>query len=240
MILPVMLKRSGRRPKGRSIRPTHLVQSLRIYTIVLTESSRTVTHLGCSFGTDENALNRIFCLRVSTPCAQQKLNLQESANSSTDCLMFQTAAQIQVLTEAYKSRYGKNVIDILRKETSGYYEKTLCTIALGPLEGDVQLLHDAIAGAGTKESMVTEILVGRREWFLPVCRSYTSGGRLRNLFLIRQTHMSWYFSATHLQNGTTTNRSIKKFWMTCHSRRKMPLLLFCKVAGLIMVKYSPS
>lgn len=65
--------------------------------------------------------------------------------------------------QAYKSRYGKDLIELLKKETSGYYERTLCALALGPLEGDVSLLHEAIAGAGTKESIVTEILIGRRK-----------------------------------------------------------------------------
>lgn len=70
---------------------------------------------------------------------------------------------MQVLAQAYKSRYGKDLVELIKKETSGYYEQTLCLLLSGPLEGDVTLLHEAIAGAGTKETMVTEILVGRRE-----------------------------------------------------------------------------
>jgi len=75
----------------------------------------------------------------------------------------QSASQIQVLAQAYKSRYGKDLIDLLKKETSGYYESTLCAITMGLLDNDAQVLHDAIAGAGTKETLVTEILVGRRK-----------------------------------------------------------------------------
>lgn len=71
---------------------------------------------------------------------------------------------MQVLAQAYTSRYGKDLIELLKEETSGNHEKTLCLLAMGPLASDVQLLHDAIAGAGTKESIVTEILVGRRTY----------------------------------------------------------------------------
>lgn len=68
---------------------------------------------------------------------------------------------MQVLVVAYQARHGKSLIDVVKKETSGYYEDVLVSCLLGPLEHDVELLHRACAGAGTKESLLTEMIIGR-------------------------------------------------------------------------------
>lgn len=75
----------------------------------------------------------------------------------------QAADQLQVLCVAYQARHGKSLIDVIKKETSGYYEDVLVSCLLGPPEHDVELLHRACAGAGTKESLLTEIIIGRSE-----------------------------------------------------------------------------
>jgi annexin A7/11 len=40
-------------------------------------------------------------------------------------------------------------------------EYTLVLLSLGPLQGDVYLLHRACKGAGTHEDLLNEILLGR-------------------------------------------------------------------------------
>ena len=123
-----------------------------------------LTRLLLRFGTDENALNRILCLRVSCFVLSPHIASGRQARTNLTLCHSQAANHIQVLAQAYKSRYGKDLIDLLKKETSGDYERTLCALAMGPVDSDVHLLHEAIAGAGTKESLVTELLVGRRMW----------------------------------------------------------------------------
>ncbi len=40
-------------------------------------------------------------------------------------------------------------------------ENTLVLLSLGPLGGDLHLLHRACQGAGTHEDLLTEVLLGR-------------------------------------------------------------------------------
>lgn len=103
------------------------------------------------FGTNENSLHRIMC--------------------------FKPADQMQVFVAAYKARYGKDVVSVIKSETSGYHERTLVALANGPLDGDADLLHEACAGMGTKELLLTEIIIGRSE------SSYTSTLQTRQLII---------------------------------------------------------
>lgn len=73
----------------------------------------------------------------------------------------QSADQIQVLEAAYKVKFGKDLTGLVKSEVSGYYEKVLVAIIAGPLFHEVECLHAAVAGAGTKESVLTELLIGR-------------------------------------------------------------------------------
>lgn len=87
------------------------------------------------FGTDEKALHRVLCNKP--------------------------AEQMEVLQEAYKRKFGKDLISLLKSELSGHHEATLCALVSGPLMYDIEWLNMSVAGAGTKESVVTEVLVGR-------------------------------------------------------------------------------
>jgi annexin A7/11 len=46
-------------------------------------------------------------------------------------------------------------------ETSGYFREGLLAIIRGPLEQDCHVVHEALAGAGTKESALDDALLGR-------------------------------------------------------------------------------
>jgi len=69
--------------------------------------------------------------------------------------------QVKVLQTTYKSRFNRNLLDDIKSETGGALEDGLMAIVRGPLEQDVYLLHDAMAGPGTKEAILTDVLMGR-------------------------------------------------------------------------------
>ncbi|KAF5380744.1 hypothetical protein D9757_007147 [Collybiopsis confluens] len=87
------------------------------------------------FGTDEAALISVFGHLGSLPMA--------------------------ALAAAFKARVGKDLEDVLKSETGGYFGETLRALVLGPLWYDVDLVHSAIKGAGTDELLLTEIIADR-------------------------------------------------------------------------------
>jgi len=87
------------------------------------------------FGTDEKALIRIL--------------------SNKDPL------QMEVIRQTFDRTHKRNLIEDLRKETSGYFEKGLVQLARGPLHTDCHLLFEAMDGPGTKEVVLNDILLGR-------------------------------------------------------------------------------
>jgi len=97
------------------------------------------------FGTNENAIHRVLCVR--------------------------SGEQIQVLAAAYKGRYGKDLGHVMKKETSGNHERCLTSLVLGPLDYDVEVLAEATHGAGTKESTLTELVIGRTPQDLAMLRA---------------------------------------------------------------------
>jgi len=87
------------------------------------------------FGTNENAIHRVLCIR--------------------------TAEQNQVIVAAYRARYGKDLATVMKKETTGNHERVLVGLCMSPLAYDVELLHEACSGLGTKETTLTEMVIGR-------------------------------------------------------------------------------
>lgn len=73
----------------------------------------------------------------------------------------QDPIQINTIRQQYSARYHKDLIKDLKSETSGHFEDLLVHIAWGPLIGDCLALKAATKGAGTKESVLNDILIGR-------------------------------------------------------------------------------
>lgn len=71
------------------------------------------------------------------------------------------AFQIDVLARTYEQQTGRSLQKELEKELSGWVEYTLVLLALGPLHGDLHLLHRACRGAGTHEDLLNEVLLCR-------------------------------------------------------------------------------
>ncbi|KAL1840662.1 hypothetical protein VTJ49DRAFT_212 [Mycothermus thermophilus] len=87
------------------------------------------------FGTDEKALIRI--LATKDPL------------------------QIATIRDAYTRLHRRDLVADLKSETSGWFEAGLIALARGPLLADVHLLREAMAGAGTKEKALNDVLLGR-------------------------------------------------------------------------------
>ncbi|WWC65670.1 uncharacterized protein I303_108291 [Kwoniella dejecticola CBS 10117] len=69
--------------------------------------------------------------------------------------------QMDVLSRTYEQTVGRPLKKTLEKELSGWLEYTLVLLSLGPLGGDLHLLHRACAGMGTHEDLLNELLLGR-------------------------------------------------------------------------------
>lgn len=69
--------------------------------------------------------------------------------------------QIALLNHTYQQRHGRNLEADIASETSGYFEEGLLAIVRGPLAQDVHNLHKAIAGPGTKETVLNDVVIGR-------------------------------------------------------------------------------
>lgn len=71
------------------------------------------------------------------------------------------AWQMELVSRVFEGNYGKPLKKTLEKELSGWLENGLVLLSLGPLQGDVHLLHRACSGAGTHEDLLNELLLSR-------------------------------------------------------------------------------
>ena len=87
------------------------------------------------FGTDEAALIKIVANRTTS----QRLKIKE----------------------AYKSMYGRDLIQDLKKELSGKFEDAMVALFQDPIEYDCNSLRSAMKGLGTDEDTLIEIIISR-------------------------------------------------------------------------------
>ncbi|KAF4576327.1 hypothetical protein EYR36_001073 [Pleurotus pulmonarius] len=71
------------------------------------------------------------------------------------------AMQVAALAVQYKAAKGRDLAQLIDKETGSWFGMGLRGIVLGPLGWDVELLHRAVAGVGTHEDLLNEILLSR-------------------------------------------------------------------------------
>ena len=69
--------------------------------------------------------------------------------------------QINALKPAYQKRHNRDLVKDVHGETSGYFREGLEAILRGPLDQDCHALHESIAGLGTKESAMNDVLLCR-------------------------------------------------------------------------------
>ncbi|KAJ3476211.1 hypothetical protein NLG97_g9200 [Lecanicillium saksenae] len=69
--------------------------------------------------------------------------------------------QVDAIREAFHRNLRRNLIEDLKSETSGYFERGLLQLARGPLLADVYNLFDSMTGPGTKELVLNDVLLSR-------------------------------------------------------------------------------
>lgn len=86
------------------------------------------------FGTDENALINVLCRRTSD--------------------------QRMEIVKAFKTAYGKDLIENIKKETSNNFQRLLVALCTPKIHYYCQELQGAMEGKGTDEDVLIEILCG--------------------------------------------------------------------------------
>ncbi|GAB0087118.1 Annexin [Sergentomyia squamirostris] len=84
------------------------------------------------FGTDETALINVICRR--------------------------TNEQRQMIAREYKTNFGKDLIEDIKSETTGNFENLLVSLMTPIVDYYALELHDAMAGVGTDEDVLIEVL----------------------------------------------------------------------------------
>ena len=75
-------------------------------------------------------------------------------------------AQRQKIKSAYKTAYGRDLIDDLKPELKANFEDAVVALFEPPVEYDVDQLRKAMKGAGTDEDTLIEIIASRPNWLL--------------------------------------------------------------------------
>ncbi|XP_078145100.1 annexin A6 isoform X1 [Centroberyx gerrardi] len=78
-----------------------------------------------------------------------------------DLVTARSNAQRQEIIAAYKSSFGKDLIDDLKYELTGKFERLIVSLMRAPAYHDAKEIHDALKGAGTNERCLIEVLASR-------------------------------------------------------------------------------
>ena len=77
-----------------------------------------------------------------------------------------TNAQRQKIKLFYKSSYGRDLVEDLKKELSGNFEDAVIALFYDPVEYDCYQLRKAMKGLGTDEDTLIEIIATRPNWMI--------------------------------------------------------------------------
>lgn len=78
-----------------------------------------------------------------------------------DLVTSRSNAQRQEVIAAYKSNFGQDLIDDLKYELTGKFERLIVSLMRTPAYHDAKEINDALKGAGTDEKCLIEILASR-------------------------------------------------------------------------------
>ncbi|KAG5683038.1 hypothetical protein PVAND_012345 [Polypedilum vanderplanki] len=99
------------------------------------------------FGTDEDAIISVLCHR--------------------------TVDQRMEIVRTYKTAYGKDLLNDIRSETSGNFEKILIALLTPTTELYCRELYEAMAGAGTDEDVLIEVMCTMSNYEIrQICAQY--------------------------------------------------------------------
>lgn len=69
-----------------------------------------------------------------------------------------TRQELQLIDNAYRAKYGKLLVDKIRSETSGNFQRVLVNIVQPPEMTDASYLYESMKGVGTDEVILNEIM----------------------------------------------------------------------------------
>ncbi|CAK7217359.1 hypothetical protein SCUCBS95973_003122 [Sporothrix curviconia] len=69
--------------------------------------------------------------------------------------------QVDAIRNTYHRLHRRDLVKDIESETSHWFEYALVALCRGPLLNDVHMLHEAMSGPGTKESVLNDILLSR-------------------------------------------------------------------------------
>uniref|UniRef100_A0A8C4HP76 Annexin n=1 Tax=Dicentrarchus labrax TaxID=13489 RepID=A0A8C4HP76_DICLA len=75
-----------------------------------------------------------------------------------DLVTSRSNAQRQEIIAAYKSSFGQDLIEDLKYELTGKFERLIVSLMRTPAYHDAKEIHDAVKGAGTNEKCLIEIM----------------------------------------------------------------------------------
>ncbi|XP_028654970.1 annexin A4 [Erpetoichthys calabaricus] len=78
-----------------------------------------------------------------------------------DIIAHRTIAQRQLIKQAFKASFGKELADEMKSELTGHFEKVVLGLLMPAPVYDAHELHSAIKGLGTDEACLIEILASR-------------------------------------------------------------------------------
>ncbi|XP_063087205.1 annexin A13 [Cavia porcellus] len=78
-----------------------------------------------------------------------------------EILSSRTSDERQQIKQKYKTKYGKNLEEVLKSELSGNFEKTALALLDRPSEYAARQLQKAMKGLGTDEAVLIEVLCTR-------------------------------------------------------------------------------
>ncbi|XP_009676177.1 annexin A8-like protein 1 [Struthio camelus] len=78
-----------------------------------------------------------------------------------DVLTKRSNMQRQQIAKSFKAQFGKDLIESLKSELSGTFERLIVALMYPPIKYDAKELYDAMKGVGTSEGTIIEILASR-------------------------------------------------------------------------------
>uniref|UniRef100_A0A4W6D179 Annexin n=1 Tax=Lates calcarifer TaxID=8187 RepID=A0A4W6D179_LATCA len=78
-----------------------------------------------------------------------------------DLVTSRSNAQRQEIISAYKCSFGKDLIDDLKYELTGKFERLIVSLMRTPAYHDAKEIHDAVKGVGTNERCLIEVMASR-------------------------------------------------------------------------------
>uniref|UniRef100_A0A674N8A9 Annexin n=1 Tax=Takifugu rubripes TaxID=31033 RepID=A0A674N8A9_TAKRU len=103
------------------------------------------------------------CWNVPLPRfkTQSTLFLCSDKEAILDLITSRNNAQRQEVITAYKNSFGKDLIEDLKYELTGKFERLIVSLMRAPAYHDAKEIHDAIKGVGTNEKCLIEVLASR-------------------------------------------------------------------------------